>query len=102
MISKVNHEFWQYGYSVKDAYTFGSDNGFKGSFYIKINPKKQNGDSAIDIVNEKIAEQHDSPTLESLTVKMVESIKNREGLDYAYVHRSKIPGLDFLENYIVK
>ena len=102
LISKVDYDFWQRGYSVKDAYTFSSDNGFKGRFYIRVNPKRQNGDFAIDIIDNKCAEQQEFPTLESLTAKMVDVIRNRDGLNCAYVDRSDIPGLDFLENYIVK
>ena len=102
LISKVDYDFGQRGYSVKDAYTFSSDNGFKGRFYIKVNPKRQNGDSAIDVIDDKRAEQQEFPTLESLTAKMVDAIRNRDGLNCAYVDRSDIPGLGFLENYIVK
>ncbi len=102
LISKVDYDFWQRGYSVKDAYTFGSDNGFKGSFYIEINPKKKNGDSAIDVINDKLAELYELPSFEQLTAKMVDAIINREGLDCAYVRRSEISGLGFLESYVVK
>lgn len=102
LISKVDYDFWQYGYSVEDAFTFGSDNGFKGRFYIEVNPKRKNGDSAIDAIDDKLAEQYEIPTLEPLTAKMVDAIRDRTGLDSAFVYRSDIPGLEFLENYIVK
>ena len=102
LISKVNYHFWQYGYSVEDVYHFGSNNGFKGSFYIEVNPKRENGVSAIDVIDNNLAEQYILPTLEPLTAKMVEAIRNRDGLDSAFVYKSEIPGLDFLENYIVK
>lgn len=102
LISVVNQFFWKCGYDVEDAYTFGSDNGFKGSFYIEINPKKKNGDSAIDVINDKLAELYELPSFEQLTAKMVDAIINREGLDCAYVRRSEIPGLGFLESYVVK
>ena len=102
LISKANNEFGKYGYDVKDTYSFSSDNGFKGRFHIKVSPNNNNGDSAINIIDAELAKQHELPTLEPLTAKMVDIIRERDGLDYAYVCRSEIPGLDFLENYIVK
>jgi len=102
LISKVDFEFGKQGYSVSDAFVIGSSNGFDGEFYITINPRKTNGDSLIDIIDEDLAGQNEVPTLESLTRCLVEAIKNRKRLPYAFVYRSKIPGLDFLENLVVK
>ena len=100
--SAVNQVFWEQGYDVSDAFIFSSDNGFDGRFYIKIYPKKEDGDSMIDVVEEHLAEQNPKPTLEALTIEMIKAIRNRKGLPYAYVCRSDIPGLGFLENHIVK
>ena len=100
--SSVNQEYYMQGYDVSDAFSYSSDNGFNGRFYIKISPTKSNGDSLIDIVDEDIAKLNPSPTLESLTISMIGAIRNRKGLPYAFVYRSDIPGLGFLENHIVK
>lgn len=100
--SSVNQVFWEQGYDVSDAFSFSSDNGFDGRFYIRIYPKKENGDSIIDVVEERLAGQNPEPTLETLTIEMIKAIRNRKGLPYAYVCRSDIPGLGFLENHIVK
>ena len=102
LTAAVNQEFWKQGYDVSDAFSFSSDNGFDGRFYIKIYPEKENGDSTIDVVEERQAEQNPKPTLETLTIEMIKAIRNRKGLPYAYVCRCDIPGLGFLENHIVK
>lgn len=100
--SAVNLKFYEQGYDVSDAFGFGSDNGFNERFYIKIQPKDENETSHILIIDDALAKQNLKPTLESLTIEMIEAIRHREGLPYAYVNRSGIPGLDFLENHIVK
>jgi hypothetical protein len=100
--SAVNRVFWEQGYDVSDTFGFSSDNGYKGRFYIIIRPSKENGDSLIDIVDDELAKKYPKPTLEILTIEMIKAIRNRDGLPYAFVYRSDIPGLDFLENYIVK
>ena len=102
LITKVNHMFWEQGYCVEDAFKVSSENGYKEEFTIVINPKEKNGDSLIYIIDEEKAKQHTFPQLESLTVAMIETIKQRQGLFYAFVRHSDIPGLDFLNNHIVK
>lgn len=100
--STVNQKFYNQGYDVSDAFSFSSDNGFDRRFYIKIQPEEENGTSQIVIVDEALAQQYQKPTLESLTIEMIKAIRNRKGLPYAFVYRVNIPGLDFLENHIVK
>lgn len=100
--SVVNQKFYNQGYDVSDAFSYSSDNGFNGRFYIKIQPEKENGTSQIVIVDDALAQQNQKPTLESLTIEMIKAIRNRKGLPYAFVYRVSIPGLDFLENHIVK
>ena len=98
----VNHKFYEQGYDVSDAFSYSSDNGFDGRFYIKIQPNEANGTSKILIVDDTMAKQYQEPTLESLTIEMIKAINNRERLPYAFIYRSGISGLDFLENHIVK
>ena len=98
----VNHKFYEQGYDVSDAFSYSSDNGFNERFYIKIQPEEVNGTSLILIVDDALAKQNQEPTLESLTKEKVNVIRSRTGLPYAFVYRSGIPGLDFLENHIVK
>ena len=100
--SAVNQTFYEQGYDVSDVFSYSSDNGFDGRFYIKILPEEENGKSSFLIIDKTLALQSQKPTLESLTVEMIKAIRNRQGLSYAFVYRSDIPGLDFLENYIVK
>lgn len=100
--SAVNQRFYEHGYDVSDAFTYSSDNGFDRRFYIKIQPEEENGISQILIVDEALSQQYNKPTLELLTIEMIKAIRNREGLPYAFVYRSNISGLDFLENHIVR
>lgn len=100
--SAVNHSSFEQGYDVSDAFSCSSDNGFDGRFYIKIQPEEENGTSLILIVNDELAKQNQEPTLESLTIEMIKAVRNRQGLPYAFVYRSDIPGLEFLEDHIVK
>lgn len=100
--SVVNQKFYNQGYDVSDAFSYSSDNGFDGRFCVKIQPEEENETSQIVIVDEALAQQHQEPTLESLTIEMIEAIRNRKGLPYAFAYRVDIPGLDFLENHIVK
>ena len=102
LISKVSFDFWQKGYSVSDAFIFSSDNGFKKRFYIEVKPIRENGDSRIDIHDKNLASQYPAPTLESLTFALIKEIRGKEELLSAYVDRTEIRGIDFLENYIVK
>lgn len=102
LITKVDYDFYNLGYSVEDAFSVSSDNGFKGRFFIKINPKTTSGDSKIIICDKQLSEQNAFPTLESLTLKMIKAIKEREGLLSAFVDRSDIPGLEFLDEYCCK
>lgn len=102
LTSAVNHKFYMQGYDVSDVFSCSSDNGFDRRFYIKIQPEEENGTSLFLIVNDELAKQNQKPTLESLTIEMIKAVRNRQGLPYAFVYRSDIPGLEFLENHIVK
>ena len=98
----VNQEFYKHGYDVSDTFSIGSDNGYRGHFCIIISPQKENGDSLIYIIDEELADQNERPTIEALTEKMIKAIRDRNGLHHALVERNGLPGIDFLENYIVK
>ena len=100
--SAVNQKFYEQGYDVSDAFSCSSDNGFDGRFYIKIQPEEENGTSQILIVDDALAILNQKPTLESITIETINVIRDRKGLPYAFVYRSDIPGLDFLESHIVK
>ncbi|MBQ9637363.1 MAG: hypothetical protein IJV36_05655, partial [Prevotella sp.] len=102
LISKVDNHFWEQGYSVRDAFVRSSENGYKKEFYIRIEPKDIRKDSRIDIIDEEKAEKFDFPSLESLTKELIKEVRNRSEILYAYVRRSEIAGLEFLENHIMK
>lgn len=102
LVSKVNYEFGIMGYSVNSAFVIGSENGFKGQFYIKVKPIDDYGDTQIVVIDNEKAQKHDEPTLETLTKSLIKGVQNRDGLNFAFVRRSDIPGNEFLENYIVK
>lgn len=100
--SAVNREFGKQGYDVSDAFKLGSDQNYNGRFCIIVSPQKENGDSCIDIIDDDLAKQNSEPTLETITIGMIEAIRNRQGLPYAFVYHSDIPGLDFLDSHTVK
>ncbi len=99
--SAVNRKFEEQGYDVSDAFKIGSNNNYNGRFCIIVSLKIENEDSCI-ILDDELAKRNTKPTLELLTIEMIRAIKNREHLNQAYVYHSDIPGLDFLDRYIVE
>ena len=98
----VNQVFFQQGYDVSDAFTLGSDNMYNGRFCIVINPKNSIGEPTAVVIDKELSKENCMPSLESLTVEMIKAIRSTKGLPYAFVYRSDIPGLEFLENHSVK